>query len=86
MSFLFTLLAFVSPLLSPAQQSPISQLKAAYPFGEQVSLDVTADNKRAFVALGAAISILNIESLPEPWPLDLSASPYFIQSFEVPEI
>lgn len=51
---------------------PMTNLVQHYPFGEQLSLEVTPDRKLAFVAEGAAITVLdvgNIASGTPPVPL-----------------
>jgi hypothetical protein len=51
--------ALALPPLSPFQ-SPMTELKAAYPYAEQQALEVTPDNTRAFVAEGAAIAVMDL--------------------------
>ncbi len=73
---LFAVCTLCVPLQAPP--SPFTELKATYPWGEQLCAEVTPDDKRAFVAAGAAISILDVETLGPP------STPTVLQRVEVP--
>lgn len=76
------MISFLVPLLLCPQTCPlpIHELKAAYPFGEQLALEVTPDNKRMFVAVGAAVSVVDIASISGATIL-----PRVIDRIELPE-
>ncbi|MBI5362664.1 MAG: hypothetical protein HZA53_05760 [Planctomycetes bacterium] len=52
---------------------------AAYPWGPQLAVEVSTDEKRAFVAAGAGISVLDVTTITN------GVAPTRIASFEVPE-
>lgn len=58
-SFALLFLPWASPV-----QLPLMELRASYPYGEQLCIEATPNNQRAFVALGSAISILDVSTLP----------------------
>lgn len=74
----------------PLAPGPIIEFKGAYPFDTQSVLEVTPDNSRAFVAEGAAISILDLNSLSGTTPAVIDrvalpgASPLALQYYELP--
>jgi hypothetical protein len=77
---------------APQALGPIMEFKGAYPFDTQSVLEVTPDNTRAFLAEGAAITILDLTSLSgtplEPAVIDRvpleNASPRALRYFEHP--
>lgn len=73
---LLSLSLFLSALV---QTGPFNQLEGAYPWGDQLCSEPTPDNKLLFVAPGAGISILNVETLPAV------TQPTVIAHVEVPE-
>jgi hypothetical protein len=67
-------------MLAPQGPLPIMEYKASYPYGEQLCNEVDHENKRAFVALGAAIAVLDVETLGPP------TTPPVIDYIEVPDV
>lgn len=58
---------------------PFTDLIASYPWGPQTVIEATPDHRRAFVAAGAAIRVLDIEALSAgvpPTPLERIEIPY----------
>jgi hypothetical protein len=76
---LLSLLAVSPAAVAPAQQ-PLTELIAAYPYGEHRCSTVTPDDTRAFVGRGAVISILDVTTLP---PVTEMVP---IQEVEVPDV
>jgi hypothetical protein len=79
LSALALFLLTVSPTASAQAVAPLTQLLAAYPYAEHRCVTVSPDDQRAFVGRGAAISILDVTTLPPV--TDLVA----IQEVEVPD-
>lgn len=50
--------------------APMSTLVQSYPFGDQLSLEVTPDDSLAFIGEGAAITILDLNAAPSSPKLD----------------
>lgn len=73
---------FVVAALCNAQSpgSPITDLIAAYPYGEQLALEATPDNKRMFVAVGAAVSVVDLAGISGATLL-----PRVVDRIELPE-
>lgn len=64
---------------TPSQSSaPFTELIAAYPYGVQMSLGVSPDGSRVYVAEGGAIDILDASSTPP-------SNPHSIDQIELPE-
>ncbi|MBI5364878.1 MAG: hypothetical protein HZA53_17000 [Planctomycetes bacterium] len=59
-------LSFVFLPQGSTNPTPLVELQAAYPWGEQLSAETTPDGRRAFVAPGAGISVLDTSALAFP--------------------
>ena len=73
---MFAALVFASIPQAPPQ--PFTELLAAYPYGEQISLGVSPDGSRLYAAEGGAIDILDASAAP-PNPMTS------IDQIELPE-
>lgn len=76
---------------TPSQSSaPFTELIAAYPYGSQISLGVSPDGSRVYVAEGGAIDILDVSSTPPTNPRSIDqvelpeTSPYSILHYDYP--
>ncbi len=69
-----------SPIAVAQTPQPLTELIAAYPYGEHRCSTVSPDDTRAFVGRGAVISILDVTTLP---PVTEMVP---IQEVEVPDV
>lgn len=63
----------------PIVQAPLVTYAASYSYGAPLGMEVTPDGKRAFVATGASIAILDIGSV------SLTQAPTLLDRFAVPD-
>ena len=52
-----------TPFPNPPSMPPFTDLLASYPWGPETAMEATPDNRRAFVAAGAGLSVLDVEQV-----------------------